>query len=122
MIASGRLGRKTGAGWYEYSDNGRPRAAETPVAAGAGDGRTVLVIGRLPIADELRARLAAAGFAVVADEASGPEPWLSVICGETTPGLPGPRARLLADTSLHAADPRAAGFHVLPPLADAGLI
>jgi hypothetical protein len=46
MVASGRLGRKTGAGWYEYGDGGRYREEDpAPPEAGGGDGRRVAIDG-----------------------------------------------------------------------------
>jgi 3-hydroxybutyryl-CoA dehydrogenase len=120
MIAAGRLGRKTGSGWFEYAD-GAPQRASDPdhAAAGGGNGRRVVVSGELPVAEQLRAALRDAGFAV---EPADPEPpWLTLVCGGGEP-VSGPRARLLADGSLHATDPRAAGFHVLAPIASARLV
>src|SRR6478672_8179042 len=60
MVAAGRLGRKSGRGWYEYPRDER-EDPEAP-APGGGDGRAVVVTGALNIADELRASAAAAGF------------------------------------------------------------
>ena len=124
MVASGRLGRKTGRGWYEYDADTkgagyRPPDPELP-AVGAGDKRPLLVTGELPIADELAAAAEEAGFDV-RRTSDGEQPWLTLVAGGSSDGA-GPKARLLWDSSLHAADPRAAGFHVLPPLADSKLI
>jgi 3-hydroxybutyryl-CoA dehydrogenase len=114
MIASGRLGRKTGAGWYEYREGAEHRTADAdPPAAGGGDGRAVAITGDLPIARELRAAAADAGFAV-SRAADGPEPWLTIDCGGGG-GHAGPVARLLFDGSLAILAPGAVGFHVLPP-------
>src|SRR5919201_3392352 len=42
MIAAGRLGRKTGRGWYEYPDGSAARPTDPdPPAPGGGDDRTV---------------------------------------------------------------------------------
>ncbi|MEA2410297.1 MAG: 3-hydroxybutyryl-CoA dehydrogenase, partial [Thermoleophilaceae bacterium] len=63
MVASGRLGRKTGAGWYEYA-GGEPHRAEDPAppVAGGGDGRRVAIDGAGELARQLIDRARAAGF------------------------------------------------------------
>jgi 3-hydroxybutyryl-CoA dehydrogenase len=126
MVAAGRLGRKSGRGWYEYP---REREEERPAPApGGGDGRLVVVAGELNVADELRALAADAGFdARGQDNAGGDVPWLLVDCGADPDGPPlqgGPVAMLCADGSLHALDGggAAVGFHVLPPLDAAALV
>jgi 3-hydroxybutyryl-CoA dehydrogenase len=128
QVAAGRLGRKTGRGWYEYGDGRhRPEDPEPP-ETGGGAGRLVVVAGELPLAEELRGLAAAAGFAAVDPVgADGQVPWLAVDCG-AEPGEPplqgGPLAVLCADGSLHALDPGggAVGFHALPPLEGATLV
>jgi 3-hydroxybutyryl-CoA dehydrogenase len=123
MVAAGRLGRKTGRGWYEYEETG-PDAYRVPdpepLPSGGGEGRRVIVTGDLPVAMELRGAAAAAAFDVDAEAADG-EPWLTLVC-DGRGGVRGPRARLLFDASLHQSDPEAAGFHVLPPFAASSLI
>jgi 3-hydroxybutyryl-CoA dehydrogenase len=129
MVAAGRLGRKTGRGWYSYSDDGSyrpddPRAPE----AGGGDGRLVVVAGDLVIAHELRALAAEAGFdARSPADAEGEVPWLAVDCGadpDEPPLQGGPALLLCAEGSLAMLDPggAAAGFHALPPLRGCGLV
>jgi 3-hydroxybutyryl-CoA dehydrogenase len=129
MVAAGRLGRKAGRGWYEYGEDAhgtghRAPQPESP-ASGGGAGRPLRIDGELPVARELADAARAAGFDVTAAE-GGREPWLTLVCdgGEaaaigTRPRL---RARLLHEASLHASDPGAAGFHVVPPLDSARLI
>jgi 3-hydroxybutyryl-CoA dehydrogenase len=126
MVAAGRLGRKSGRGWYEYP---REPGDEPPArAAGGGEGRVVVVAGELNVADELRALAARAGFdARGQDDAAGDVPWLLVDCGADPDGPPlqgGPVALLCADGSLHALDAggAAVGFHVLPPLENVDLV
>jgi 3-hydroxybutyryl-CoA dehydrogenase len=65
MVAAGRLGRKSGRGYYEYSEDApyRPHDPD-PLEPGGGDGRTVLVAGAGALAKQLRERARAAGFAV----------------------------------------------------------
>jgi 3-hydroxybutyryl-CoA dehydrogenase len=126
MVAAGRLGRKTGRGWYAYP---RERAEDPPAPpAGGGDGRLVVVAGEVTVAAELRALAAQAGFdARDQDEAGGDVPWLLVDCGADPGDEPlqgGPVALLCADGSLHALDAggAAVGFHALPPLESATLV
>src|SRR3954453_14053030 len=45
MVAAGRLGRKSGAGWYEYGDEPYRSEDAPPPAAGGGDGRRVAIDG-----------------------------------------------------------------------------
>jgi 3-hydroxybutyryl-CoA dehydrogenase len=120
MVAAGRLGRKSGRGWYEYP---RERGEDpAPGAPGGGEGRLVAVAGELAVARELRALAAGAGFdARDQDEVAGEVPWLLIDAGADPEGPPlqgGPVALLCADGSLHALDAGggAVGFHVLPPL------
>jgi 3-hydroxybutyryl-CoA dehydrogenase len=126
MVAAGRLGRKSGRGWYEYP---RERAQDAaPGAPGGGEGRLVVVAGALAVAQELRALAARAGFdARDQDEVEGEVPWLLVDAGADPEGPPlqgGPAALLCADGSLHALDAGggAVGFHVLPPLDGSPLV
>jgi 3-hydroxybutyryl-CoA dehydrogenase len=120
MVAAGRLGRKSGRGWYAY-----PREEPSdppPPELGGGDGRAVVIVGELPVAGALRALAAEAGFAV-RDARDGAPPWLTVDCAGGRPD--GPALLLCATGSLHGlqgAGGTAAGFHVLPPLAEATLV
>jgi 3-hydroxybutyryl-CoA dehydrogenase len=142
MAASGRHGRKTGRGWYEYGegthrpDDPEPPPAEDPsgLLAVAGHEREapsaplLAVAGHSPLADELRDLAAAAGWEVRApDEMEGEVPWLAVDCGrdDDEPALEGAPQVLLCDRASLAeldGDGPAAGFHALPPLSDARLV
>jgi 3-hydroxybutyryl-CoA dehydrogenase len=120
MVAGGRLGRKSGRGWYEYPRERQEDPA--PPEPGGGDGRRVVVAGDLPVARELRALAARAGFAV---GDGGEDPWLVVDCGVDRPAAEGAAVAVLcAARSLHAlgGGREAVGFHVLPPLDVAGLV
>jgi 3-hydroxybutyryl-CoA dehydrogenase len=119
-IAAGELGRKSGRGWYDYRGGGEHRPDDPdPPGAGGGDGRPLLIRGSLPAADLLRSMAADAGWGVSGD-ADG-DAWLAIDFGEHPP-LGGPRLRHLHDGSLHALDPEAAGFHLVPPLEGASAI
>ncbi len=113
MVAAGRLGRKTGRGWYEYGDGSARAEDPEPSQRAGGDGRAVAVLGSLPVAGLLAAAAAEAGFAVVTEATD--DAWLTLVCGSGFQ-VPGRRARLLYDGSLSERDPQAAGFHVVAPL------
>ena len=127
MAAAGRLGRKTGRGWYEYGAGPyRPDDPEPP-PAGGGDG-LVVIAGDLALADELRAAADAAGWDVREPaDAEGEAPFLVVDCG-ADPEEPvlqgGPRLVLCAQGSLAELDEggAAVGFHALPPLDESRLV
>jgi 3-hydroxybutyryl-CoA dehydrogenase len=123
MVAAGRLGRKSGRGYYEYGSDGAYRPADPePPAPGGGDGRPVSILGESELADGLRERARAAGFEV----AHGTPTELVVDAGIGAAGAPSPDAApilLCAATSLAARrQPCAVGFHLLPPLDDSKLV
>jgi 3-hydroxybutyryl-CoA dehydrogenase len=129
-VAAGRLGRKSGRGYYEYPEDGEHRAADPePPAVGGGDG-LVVIAGDSILAGELRAAAAEAGWAVADPaEAEGlASPFLIVdVTGGEEPEAPmqgAPQAIALAVGSLAALDPggSAIGFHALPPLASTRLV
>jgi 3-hydroxybutyryl-CoA dehydrogenase len=136
LVAAGRLGRKSGRGWYRYEDPAHPHRPPDPPrpAEGAGEGRLVVVAGDRLLAGELLAAAAAAGFDARGggggwrDEVrEGEVPWLVVDCGgdsDDPPAHGGPVAVLCADGSLAALDTGggAVGFGCLPPFADCGLV
>jgi 3-hydroxybutyryl-CoA dehydrogenase len=128
MAASGRHGRKTGRGWYEYGDDGRPLRAPDPEppAVGGGDG-LIVIAGESALAAELFDAAALAGWEVATpDEAAGEVPFLALdlLAEEGVPLQGGPQALLCDSASLATleGDGPAIGFHVLPPLAGASLV
>ena len=115
MVAAGRLGRKTGRGYYDYADDGSYRAEDPePPAAGGGGGTPLALLGDGPLADGLRERARSAGYEL---REGGPAEL--VVDAGTSPGesLPGgaPLIVLCAATSLAArGESGAVGFHALP--------
>jgi 3-hydroxybutyryl-CoA dehydrogenase len=96
MVAGGRLGRKSGRGYYEYAGGPhRPDDPEPP--SSRGEPGPVEIVGEGELADALRGRATA------------------------EPGVP--RAVLLADGSLaELGEPGDVGFHLLGPLENARLV
>jgi 3-hydroxybutyryl-CoA dehydrogenase len=130
-VAAGRRGRKSGRGYYDYSqgiDSYRPADPEPP-APGGGDG-LVVIAGDLPLALELEQAASAAGWDVVSPgDAIGERPpflILDLSIGEDpeAPLQGGPQAICCAAGSLAALDPAggAVGFHALPPLEECRLV
>jgi 3-hydroxybutyryl-CoA dehydrogenase len=115
MVAAGRLGRKTGRGYYDYADDGSYRAEDPePPAAAGGGGTPLALLGDGPLADGLRERARSAGYEL---REGGPAEL--VVDAGTSPGesLPGgaPLIVLCAATSLAArGESGAVGFHALP--------
>lgn len=73
LVAAGRLGRKTGRGWYHYTDGPHRPEDPAPLEPGGGAGRSVEIEGHGTVARELRERAAAAGYNVRAPGALGGE-------------------------------------------------
>jgi 3-hydroxybutyryl-CoA dehydrogenase len=129
-VAAGRLGRKSGHGYYDYDDG--PHRAEDPgpLPTGGGDG-VVVVAGDTALAMELRESAAEADWDVLTpDEAGERQPPFLILDlsleGED-PDVPlqgGPQAICCAAGSLAALDPGggAVGFHALPPLHESHLV
>jgi 3-hydroxybutyryl-CoA dehydrogenase len=131
MAASGRHGRKTGAGWYDYGGEGPYRPDDPAPLEPGGSGR-LAIEGTGAVAAELRERAAAAGFDArpLADFGGAEEPGFVLDAsvpatvsdlGELPTGVP--TAYLCADRTLASrGDPQACGFHVLPPLHQSNLV
>ena len=127
MVAAGRLGRKSGWGWYSYAPGGGPANDdfEDPQlpAPGGGAGRVLALVGDGPLVLlELAAAAQRAGFEVGREPRGGEEPWLALVGERDASVEPAPRARFLWDSSLHACDPEAAGMHVIAPFEAARVI
>jgi 3-hydroxybutyryl-CoA dehydrogenase len=115
MVAAGRLGRKTGRGWYEYAEDGSYRPADPPPPERSNAGPDpVAVLGDGPVATALRERARAAGLEL----REGAPAELVVDAGvEPHPSPPGgaPLVVLCAGRSLAGrGELAAAGFHLLP--------
>jgi 3-hydroxybutyryl-CoA dehydrogenase len=150
-VAAGLYGRKSGRGYYDYtqvSTPHRPPDPEPPADGAPGSGEGVVVIaGAGVIADQLREAANAAGYEVRSPHAptGGVLPALVIDCdaspasaigaaavpgggpdrrGSRAQPQGGARVLLCARGSLGALDPggSAVGFHVLAPLASAGLV
>jgi 3-hydroxybutyryl-CoA dehydrogenase len=122
MVAAGRLGRKTGRGYYDYPRDGayRPDDADPPEPGGAG-GEPISIVGEGPVATGLRERADAAGYAV-SDDAAAPLVVDAQVPGADPLTVSGTLIALCAEHSLAAYGvPGAAGFHVLPPLDESRL-
>ena len=126
LAASGRHGRKTGAGWYSYP-GGRPADPPAPEPGDAGGGLLV-VAGESEHAFWLIEAAAEAGWDVATPwDADGEVPELIVDCGEVDGDPPlqgGPQLLLCDGASLAAQDPggTAAGFHVALPARERGAV
>jgi 3-hydroxybutyryl-CoA dehydrogenase len=132
MAASGRLGRKTGRGWYDYSGDGPYRTDDPlPLTPGGADGRTVAIIGDGAVAVGLRERAAEAGFQVLEHPDDGAADLVvdADIIGEPNTGrerpphLDVPLVIMCSDTSLAwEYEKEACGFFLLPPAAGWSLV
>jgi 3-hydroxybutyryl-CoA dehydrogenase len=123
MVAAGRLGRKSGRGYYEYAEDSayRPDDPEPPTPGGS-EGTALALLGQGPLAEALRERARSAGYELregspaelVVD--AGPRP-------HSSPPGGAPLIVLCAATSLAArGEHGAVGFHLLPPAGDAKLV
>jgi 3-hydroxybutyryl-CoA dehydrogenase len=115
MVAAGRLGRKTGRGYYEYAEDGSYRAndPEPPVPGGA-EGTLLAILGDGPVPDALRDRARSAGYEL---REGGPTELVLDARLRSDASAPGgaPVGILCASSSLSArGEPGAVGFHVLP--------
>ena len=123
LVASGRLGRKTGRGWFTYTD-GEQRPSD-PVAPSPGStGGTVAVLGQGPVADALRQRAHTAGFSLTDQPETADRGVLVASGGKVAAPASGvPLLLSCLSSSLAAWDcPGALGFVHLPLAHNAGLV
>ena len=131
LVAAGRLGRKSGRGYYDYAQGPRsyrPADPDRP-EPGAGEG-LIVIAGHSALAHALAGAAADAGWDVAApDQALDRDPpflILDLTFGEDldVPLQGGPQAICCAPGSLGMLDPAggAIGFHALPPFEEASLV
>jgi 3-hydroxybutyryl-CoA dehydrogenase len=84
MVAAGRLGRKSGRGYYEYGGDGphRPEDPAPPAPAG-GDGRPIAILGEGALADGLRERAGTPASSCIM--ALPPSSWWTPASGRPAP-------------------------------------
>ena len=130
-VAAGRLGRKSGRGYYDYSTaSGQHREPDPPpLSPGGGDG-LIVVAGHAPLAHALADAASQAGWDVTSPEsAQEREPPFLILdlgFGEDleAPLQGGPQAICCVPGSLAMMDPGggAVGFHALPPFDETSLV
>jgi 3-hydroxybutyryl-CoA dehydrogenase len=123
MVAAGRLGRKTGRGWYEYAEDGSYRSPDPgPPERSNARPDPVAVVGSGPVAELIRERVRDVGIEL---REGGPAELVVDAGLEPSPAPPGgaPLLVLCAGRSLAMrGEPAAVGFHLLPPLGDPPLV
>jgi 3-hydroxybutyryl-CoA dehydrogenase len=128
MVAAGRLGRKTGQGWYAYDDDGKAvRDAPAPAPDVDPARGLVVIAGDLVVAHDLRDLAVEAGWDIAEPGETDAVPWLALDCGHEAGEAPlqgAPQALLLAEGSLHQLDQGGGcvGFHALAPLGAGGTV
>jgi 3-hydroxybutyryl-CoA dehydrogenase len=130
MVAAGRLGRKSGHGYYTYPAEGPYRDPDPPALMPESATGAAQVLGEGPLADELRRLAKAAGYEVP-DRASHPDSSNAVVIDtrleDTGRGLfayKGTKMVLCASGSLATIGQGkdVVGFVALPPLGETHLV
>ena len=117
MVAAGRLGRKTGRGYYEYREGEQYRPEDPEPRANDGDegaGTLVSVLGRTSVASLIQDAAREAGYEL---REGGPAELVIDARIHPDPAPPGgaPLGVLCAASSLAVrGEPGAVGFHLLP--------
>jgi 3-hydroxybutyryl-CoA dehydrogenase len=126
MVASGRLGRKTGRGWYAYADDGSWRIDDPePPAPDASSSGTIAIVGSGLVADVLRDRAAAAGIGLVQRSADAQRAVILIEPGDKPVSFrPGTLVLVSCTTRSLAswAMPGAIGFSLIPLAINRGLV
>ncbi|MFY9487880.1 MAG: 3-hydroxyacyl-CoA dehydrogenase [Solirubrobacterales bacterium] len=131
MIAAGRLGRKTGHGYYSYPDNGDYRPADPSPQLPESATGMVRIVGDSDLAGQLHRLADAAGYTVAPPGTSPPDGGFSITidariesAGDGLDAVAGPAAVLCAGNSLATAarGRDITGFHCLPPLGETHLV
>src|SRR5918999_699176 len=116
MVAAGRLGRKSGRGYYDYSGDGPYRPDDPDPPKPGGSDRTGAIVGDSSVADAPRDGAREAGFELRA----GAPAELVVDAGVRPAARPPSGAPLVslgaAGSLIARGEPAAIGFHALPPL------
>jgi 3-hydroxybutyryl-CoA dehydrogenase len=125
LVSAGRLGRKSGRGWYDYRAGAHRPDDPSPPDARAVEGERVAILGHTAETNELRDRARKQGLEMDVENAASQN--RLVICvdpaivGSVPEGVP--LAVSCATSSLASFRlPDAVGFHLLPPIAEATVL
>jgi 3-hydroxybutyryl-CoA dehydrogenase len=129
-VAAGRLGRKSGRGYYEYPADGEHRPPDPESRSPGGGAGLVVIAGHSALARAVAGAASEAGWEVVRPEAAQDRepPFLILDFGigeePEAPLQGGPQAICCAAGSLSMLDPGggAVGFHALPPFEETRLV
>lgn len=130
LVAAGHHGRKSGRGYYEYAADGSYREPDPELSFPESAEGTAEILGRAPVADELRRLAKAAGYDVPAYGEHSSAPATVIVdariegAGRVADRGRSPVIVLCAGGSLAtlAGERDAVGFHCLPPLGESHLV